>query len=362
MASRKPKPKPKPQSPQPQSPKPSWKPRLRGSAAELKARAAQDAQERRDAGKHPKSIILNAKDVQGGYDASRVLMTTMGGKARVLTYDDLATFRHNVRKVQKNYSGGILARQVLDLSRPEDRKHANDEIHMAIPVYATAGTVRFMTNAGPDSNVVNHHVLVNFMSYASAASGARGTSRQSANWLRKQPLKIECDCGRWRYWYRYIATIGKYNAGRDETGYPKIRNLELFGIACKHLIRVMAEVEASGAVLNFLIRLIDKARSKDDNKVNLQTTQQEANQITSTRRRIRNVETTMRQRQRALERAALARAAPKAQPPKKVAAATRKIESLIKSGAVTQNEVNKLRRMKFTDANVLKIIQTLRTT
>lgn len=305
----------------------SWLPKLRGSATDQKARAAEDAAQRRAAGESSKSVILNAKDVQGEYDAHRLLMTTMGGQVRPLTFDDLATFRHNVRQVQSRYKGGIRARQVLDLSMPDDRARANAEIRTAVPVAAYGSKVRFMTNAGPNSDVNHHHVIVDFLSYASAASGARGDGKKSAAWMRKEPLKIECDCGRWRYWFRYIATIGKFNAGRDETGYPKVRNPNLRGVACKHILRVMAEVESSTSIQVFLARLIDKARAKDNNKVGVQMSQEEAEKLAGKpAARIRDVEASMRARQRARERVALTRAAKKAAPlpPKKQATATRR--------------------------------------
>lgn len=287
----------------------SWLPKLRGSASDAKARAAEDAAQRKAAGEAKHSIILNAKDVQGEYDANRVLMTTLGGQVRPITAEDLATFRFNVRAVQSRYTSGIRARQVLDLSLPIDRTRANEQIRSAVPVSARGGVVRFMTNAGPDSDVTYHHVTVEFLSYASAASGARGDAKKSAAWLRREPLKIECDCGRWRYWYRFIATIGGFNAGRDETGFPKVRNPKLHGVACKHILRVMADVESSGTVLSFLTRLIDKARARDDNRVSVQMGQKEAEALANKPAgRIRDVEASMRRRQRAREKAAMTRA------------------------------------------------------
>jgi len=308
-----------------------WLPKLRGSAADQKARAAEDAAQRRAAGKAANSIILTAKDVQGEYDAHRALMTTMGGQVRPLTHSDLATFRHNVRLMQGRYKGGIRARQVLELSMPDDRARANEQIRFAVPVAAHGSQVRFMTNAGPDSDVTHHHVIVDFLSYSSAASGARGDGMKSAAWLRREPLRVECDCGRWRYWFRYIATIGKFNAGRDETGYPKIRNPNLHGVACKHILRVMAEVESSTSIQNFLSRLIDKARARDDNRVNVQMSQDEAKKLSGKPdAHVRDVETTMRARQRARDRAAAKRAS-KAEAtlqPKKAAASSRRSSRL----------------------------------
>jgi len=327
-----------------------WLPKLRGSASEQKARAAEDAATRRAAGTSPKSVILNARDVQGEYDAHRMLMTTMGGQVRPLTHDDLAQFRHNVRVAQNRYKGGIRARQVLDLSLPDDRARANAQIRTAVPVAANGSRVRFMTNAGPDSKVSHHHVIVDFLSYASAASGARGDGKKSAAWMRREPLRIECDCERWRYWFRYIATIGKFNAGRDETGYPKVRNPNLHGIACKHILRVMAEVESSSSIQNFLARLIDKARAQDNNRVAVRMSQEEAEKLAGKpTSRIRDVEASMRQRQRARERAALIRAAKKAAPPppKRKATATRRAvqasaKTLAAQFGMTPDQVMKL--------------------
>jgi hypothetical protein len=299
----------------------NWVPDIKGSSVIAKARAAADAAQRKAA----KAVILSPRDVEGEYDAHRVLMTTMGGKVRPLTHDDLAAFRANVRQVRVRYKGGIRARQVLDLSLPEDRQRANAEILSCVAVTATGGRVRFMTNAGPRSDVTHHSVTVDFAgSYTAAASGGAGDAKKSAQWLRRQPLNIECDCGRWRYWYRYIATIGKYNAGRDETGYPKIRNPHLHGVACKHILRVMAEVESSAMVLAFLTRMIDRARAKDDNKAVVRTSQKEAKKMANKPgRKIRDVETTMRARAKARERSVVRRRAAHTPGPKKAGPATR---------------------------------------
>lgn len=126
--------------------------KLRGHVGEAKSRASADAAQRKAAEKTPRSIILGKNDVQGEYDAHRVLTTTLGGGLRAMTSDDLATFRQNMRTAQKNFQGnGITARQVIDLasSRPlgyalnadktsngSDIDRARSEITMAVPVSA----------------------------------------------------------------------------------------------------------------------------------------------------------------------------------------------------------------------------------
>ena len=262
-----------------------WLGKIHGSAKDAKTRASADAAQRKTAGSDPKSVILNANDVQGEYDAYRALKTTIGGDLVNITIDHLKAFQHNIRTVKNNFKAGIRARQVIDLSRKEDVQRSNEQIRMAVPVTAAkepgaggGAIVRFMTNSGgSDPKVTRHHVLVNFIDYSKiVSSGAHGDARKSADKLRKQPLKIECTCGRWRFWFRYIATIGGFNAGRDETGFPKIRNPGLSGVACKHILRVMHEVESSPSVLAFLERLIKKAREKDDNQVNIRNSQKDA--------------------------------------------------------------------------------------
>lgn len=262
----------------------SWLGSLHGSAAEANQRAKEDAAQRKAEGQRSGSIILSQKDVlTGNWDASKVLFTTIGGKLRPITADDLATFRRNIAATQTRFSRGVTAKQVIDWSkgvafgtRFTDLELATKQITMAVPVSAFAGKVRFITNASKDSDVTRHHVTVEFLNYGAEAASGATDPRKSAMRLRHGPLKIECDCGKWRFWYRYMATIGGYNAGRAETGFPKIRNPNLSNIACKHILRVMSEVQSGITVLAFLTRLMDKAKSNDDAKASIRLKQEAA--------------------------------------------------------------------------------------
>ena len=157
-----------------------WMGKIKGHISEARNRAKADKLEREAAEKSPNSVILTKREVQGEWDASRVLMTTIGGAPRPITTNDLAQFRHNMRMAQKNFNGdGITARQVIDLasSKPmpgvgpdTDIDRARKQITMAVPVSAFNNEVRFITNAGPDSDVNRHHVLVRFNAFAEAAN------------------------------------------------------------------------------------------------------------------------------------------------------------------------------------------------
>lgn len=331
-----------------------WLGKVRGHVGEAKGRFDTDRREREAAGSAPadKNIILTEREVRGEWDASRVLFTTLGGQPRPITAEDLAAFRHNMRQAERRFKGGkgITARQVIDMASAtplryispgqprSDIDKARREITMGVPVSAINGTIRFLTNSGPDSKVSRHHVVVNLHEFEAAAAqlaatpndGKGGKSpKQIANWLRKQKLSFDCDCERHRYFFRYVATIGGFAAGRKETGYPKIRNPKLVGVACKHVLRVMTELESSNAVLAFLEKHL---ASVSEYKARTQLAQIEAEEAAQSKvpTRIktseqRKAEAVRAREKREREKRELVRAVSRsAKLPKKVAPASRR--------------------------------------
>jgi hypothetical protein len=104
-----------------------------------------------------------------------------------------------------------------------------------------------VTNAWIESDVKQHYVTVKFLDL-----GAIATTPIPLLTATKQVaqgyLAFDCDCGRHTFWYRYISTLGGFNAGRAETGFPKIRNPHLSGVACKHVLRVMFSLNQALAI------------------------------------------------------------------------------------------------------------------
>lgn len=271
--------------------------KLSGSASESQ-RLFRDEKARRKGASHK---ILEPGDVGGEYDLSRELETTLNGELRPLTHQDLAQFRRRVgvlrSKVTKNkIQGGIRAQQVIHMATPSpgmtgfkkegtgiptDIDRANKEIHMAVLARANKGVLSFITNAGPDSKDTRHHVNVQLMSFSKAVSMPRtGKSGllKVARFVANEPLRFDCDCGRHTFWFRYIASIGGWNYGRNETGYPKIRNPKLIGVACKHVLRVMRELVSSHNIHNQIGRMIESDRS-------IRFKQEEANRIAKSQRK-----------------------------------------------------------------------------
>jgi len=271
---------------------------VKGSAKESDQRSSLNTQQRKEAFESPKSIILGRNDLDGLYDAARMLETTLGGKkARPLTPNDLVAFKKNIETAQTRFKGGISAQQVIDLSLQIARDRAKKQITMVIPSMGTNKRIRFITNAWKESKDTQHFVNVEFMGF-NPAMQSNMEPRKAVNWLRKQPLKFECDCGNFTFWYRYIASIGDFNAGRKETGFPKIRNPNLDGVACKHALRVMSEIQRGGVVQSFLQKLIVKARANDSGNAQVRLSQKEADNATKgqARRTVGNAVSTSEQK------------------------------------------------------------------
>lgn len=258
--------------------------------------------------------ILSADDMGGLYEPKRGLFTSIDGKPRMLTFDDILAFKAAVKDIQRIHgqhspqaAGGILVKKVVDLSTPEDRERANKEIHFAVPVSNRAGVVQFQTNSGPNSNVSRHTVMVQFLSYDLALSSGQPVA-EAAKQLARGKIKYDCDCERHTFWFRYIASVGNFNYGRAEDGFPRIRNPKLYGIACKHVLKVMGVLGHAGTFNNFARRMIEHGRKTLSDKQKIMTVKEQQEFIENAagaRKRDRTVRTSEEKR--------LARAAQPAQ-------------------------------------------------
>ncbi len=242
-------------------------------AAEIRKRTADQV--------NPKNTILNPDEVAGDYILSRGLFTTLSDgrrngtrSARLITLEDLKTFSANIRGLKTqaakaHMAGGIKAKQVIDKSWHDDLQRAKAQIHIANPTnykavtegggQGTALMVHFMTNAGPESDFSHHNVNIQFLDFGSAVASAEKADK-AADALLKGRLKFECNCGRFKYFFRYVCTQAEIVCGRLEFGYPKIKNPGLTGISCKHGLRVMQTIVGSPTLRRYMANVIQKFR------------------------------------------------------------------------------------------------------
>ena len=218
--------------------------------------------------KIPRPMFLRPEDIAKGkdYDVEKVLFTTLGqqkgDRPRRITRDDILAFQDNILLLKDQYKKGITIQNIVNLSLQDDIDRANEQIHMAVPLSRKSGLVHFLTNAGPNSKVQNHHVEVEFSNFNSVVFDIKKEAVSTVkNRIANGKIKFECDCERHTFWFRYMATIGGYGLGRQEGGFPKVRNPHLSGVACKHVLRVVHWI-LSPAGIQYLKKQVEVERTK----------------------------------------------------------------------------------------------------
>ena len=218
--------------------------------------------------KIPRPMFLRPEDIAKGvdYDVEKVLYTTLGQQKgeppRRITRDDILAFQDNILLLKDQYKKGITVQNIINLSLQDDIDRANQQIYMSVPISRKSGLVHFLTNAGPDSKVQNHHVEVEFANFNSVVFDIKKEAVNTVkNRIANGKIKFECDCERHTFWYRYMATIGGYGLGRQEGGFPKVRNPHLSGVACKHVLRG-AQWIISPAGIQYLKKQVEADRKK----------------------------------------------------------------------------------------------------
>jgi len=192
------------------------------------------------------SLIKSAKS-RAGISASELLEFTLGDTKRnnelkkTMNAAVLDAYLANVKAASNKFLGGITPTDVINQSRREDINRANTQIFLASVFKRQGNIIKFVTNAGIGSPDTHHYVSVQLLDYPELLLGR--TRAPSVVDVKKAvidgKINFDCDCGRHRYWYRYLATVGKYNFGIDENRYPSTRNPKGSGVACKHVLRVM---------------------------------------------------------------------------------------------------------------------------
>lgn len=243
----------------------------RQKEANTQRKWAEEERESKNDKKGSKPTFLRPSDIAGDYDFKRALQTTIGmpeGETRIITAEDMHAFAANIEQMKQAYKGGISVDQVISLSLQDDIDRANRQIHVAIPTRRNNDVVYFTTNASRetierDKNAPRyHHVQVQFLAFNELVFHPdRVKTTTVQNRLSKGRVKFECDCGRFNFWFRYLNTVAGTVYGRKEGGFPKLRNPNMTGIACKHILRVMQYIK-SPTGRHYLSVALEKERTK----------------------------------------------------------------------------------------------------
>lgn len=186
---------------------------------------------------------------------------TLGKKrdGTFFTKDDLKEFEKSRKQTRAKYSNskpGITYAQLVASARDIDVKRANNSVTDGSGIKSASfigikHNVAIISVTASDRSEDSHHqVELRFEEWDEAMDEATDDIAQLQRVTRnlaKGRVSINCDCRRYMYWYRYIATAGNFTiAPPKEYIYPKIRNPRLQGVACKHIIHAFTRMQAAG--------------------------------------------------------------------------------------------------------------------
>jgi len=138
------------------------------------------------------------------------------------------------------YKTGINLKNALDKSLKIDIDRAKLQLKAFYIKTITKDVFKFTVKASGLYQATSHEVHIKW-----ETDGLIGIGRSHQEIFYNAPIKIQCSCGRFTYWYRYILTIAKSALGKQEHRFPSIRNKNLEGLCCKHLIVTMKGLERS---------------------------------------------------------------------------------------------------------------------
>jgi hypothetical protein len=190
------------------------------------------------------------------------------------TIEDLKSFekfRGKARDKFDSKTAGITYAQLVASSQEIDIKRANNTvddgsgIKRAVPTSLKHNIINISVEAS-DISVHQHHLvrirLEEWDRMVEDIAEDDKAAQKVAKQLCAGRVSFDCDCGRHQYWYRYIATAGNFAlAPPKEYAYPKIRNPNLKGVACKHVIHAMTRLQSNSWQLS-IARALQKAATQ----------------------------------------------------------------------------------------------------
>lgn len=175
---------------------------------------------------------------------------TRGGKNHRLesfSLSELNKMAADIQKREERFSAnvsGVPIKQLLSKADRKDTQRAKDI--KAATLYKIQGNVlTFMVTASGESHGAPSHyqVKVRLENWRSATQMEGQKYMNKALHAIHGNVSVDCNCGRYLYWYRYLATIGNFSIS-PENIFPKIRNPKLTGCVCKHVLRVCSTLSS----------------------------------------------------------------------------------------------------------------------
>lgn len=189
------------------------------------------------------------------------------------TRQDLIDLEKNKQEFEKRYdrtTAGITFLELMAGSREMDIKRANNQVNDGSGitrgnlVIIKANHLTFNVRASMKNGKDSHRVVIRLEEWDDKMGEATPTTKgyqKATGEAVKGRMSIQCSCGRHQYWYRYLATIGNYCvAPPKEFSPPKIKNPNLTGVACKHVLFIANKMVSPSWVNQLSIYMAKQAK------------------------------------------------------------------------------------------------------
>lgn len=199
------------------------------------------------------SPALLRKHLKSGKDLALAYGTQ--GLTVKYTLADLKKFADQIEKVKDKTKSSVAGLPLLQLEKSSwsaDKLRAKIEIRNATLYKVVNNTLHFQVTASGKSEKRYHQVRVRLEEWYDNLTDPNSwlvAARDTA----VGRLSFDCSCGRHQYWFRYLATIGNFALTPKEKDFPKIRNPELKGCCCKHVLKVLQQLK-SPSIHNLLAK------------------------------------------------------------------------------------------------------------
>lgn len=204
--------------------------------------------------------LLTPKLLKEHIESGTDLVLAYGRKGGTVSYtvDELKRMAEAMRRSKANNKSSVKGVPLLQLEHNSDPKDIERSKQVrAATLYKFSGNIlSFQVTASGKNGRKHHQVRVRLEEWYDHLTDP-GSWNAAAKAVAVGRLSFDCTCGRHQYWYRYLATIGNFALAPLEKDFPKIRNPQLKGCCCKHVLKALSVLKA-GTVHSLIAKELEK--------------------------------------------------------------------------------------------------------
>jgi hypothetical protein len=216
------------------------------SSREIGKQIAQERRNQAEARRHAVGTLdpkqMRKALLKGQIDPFEAVLWGTGADGSPFTLQDIQKFGSARKRVEKTFkpTQGAPAIKLMAASLYDDIMRSNSEIRGGGLHQITGAVLHFNipssgnTRGAPPFYGVRIRLdewNSNLTSYADYKDAVKASVKGN--------VSIDCTCGRYQYYFRYVATAANVAMKPFEKDFPKITNPKLQGMCCKHQLRAL---------------------------------------------------------------------------------------------------------------------------